>query len=166
MRVERNGNGSRRAQLARRRCVFLFATGQKTGSPRRPLRFTKPLHRCLWLRRVRLTGVRSEHGERRNLCAFCDRLWKIGGGLRSCPSATDSSHALAARLPTLGINPPEKLVGPDGNAPSSLAYRASALLLSYEPILEDGAQSAKRRSPSKAKVSRADARLRAARRTK
>jgi hypothetical protein len=26
------------------------------------------------------------------------------------------------------------MVGPDGNAPSSLAYRASALLLSYEPM--------------------------------
>ena len=30
------------------------------------------------------------------------------------------------------------MVGPDGNAPSSLAYRASALLLSYEPVAEDG----------------------------
>jgi hypothetical protein len=27
------------------------------------------------------------------------------------------------------------MVGPDGNAPSPLAYRASALLLSYEPML-------------------------------
>ena len=30
------------------------------------------------------------------------------------------------------------MVGPDGNAPSSLAYRASALLLSYEPVAESG----------------------------
>src|SRR5688572_17640742 len=29
------------------------------------------------------------------------------------------------------------MVGPDGNAPSSLAYRASALLLSYEPMLAE-----------------------------
>lgn len=29
------------------------------------------------------------------------------------------------------------MVGPDGNAPSSLAYRASALLLSYEPIVAE-----------------------------
>ena len=29
------------------------------------------------------------------------------------------------------------MVGPDGNAPSSLAYQASALLLSYEPILAE-----------------------------
>ena len=57
--------------------------------------------------------------------------------MRSCPSATESPHALAPRLPTLGINPPEKLVGPDGNAPSSLAYRASALLLSYEPMVAE-----------------------------
>ena len=60
-----------------------------------------------------------------------------GGGLRSRPSATESPHALAPRLPTLGINPP-KMVGPDGNAPSSLAYRANALLLSYEPVAESG----------------------------
>lgn len=30
------------------------------------------------------------------------------------------------------------MVGPDGNAPSSIAYRASALLLSYEPVAESG----------------------------
>lgn len=60
-----------------------------------------------------------------------------GGGLRSRPSATESPHALAPRLPTLGINPPSKLVGPDGNAPSSIGYQPIALLLSYEPILAE-----------------------------
>ena len=60
-----------------------------------------------------------------------------GGGLRSCPSATESPHALAPRLPTLGINPPWKLVGPDGNAPSSIGYQPIALLLSYEPMLAE-----------------------------
>jgi hypothetical protein len=59
-----------------------------------------------------------------------------GGGLRSRPSATESPLALAPRPPASGVNPP-KLVGPDGNAPSSLAYRASALLLSYEPIVAE-----------------------------
>ncbi len=29
------------------------------------------------------------------------------------------------------------MVGPDGNAPSSLAYQASALLLSYEPVMAE-----------------------------
>lgn len=59
-----------------------------------------------------------------------------GGGLRSRPSATKSPLALAPRPPASGVNPP-KMVGPDGNAPSSLAYRASALLLSYEPMMAE-----------------------------
>lgn len=75
------------------------------------------------------------------ICGFRDRRPAVrrpgnGGGLRSRPSATESPLALAPRPPASGVNPP-KMVGPDGNAPSSLAYRASALLLSYEPIVAE-----------------------------
>lgn len=89
--------------------------------------------------RAKAVGCRGT--TRTCICGFRDRRPAVrrpgnGGGLRSRPSATESPLALAPRPPASGVNPP-KMVGPDGNAPSSLAYRASALLLSYEPIVAE-----------------------------
>lgn len=64
MRIERNGDSSRWAQLAQRRCVFFFATRQNWISApglRRPLRFTIPLHRCLCLQRVKWLPGHDSH---------------------------------------------------------------------------------------------------------
>ncbi len=60
---------------------------------------------------------------------------KNGVGLRSCPSAIKSPHALAPRLPTFGISPPGQLVLVRGNAPRSIGYQPIALLLSYARVM-------------------------------
>lgn len=46
-----------------------------------------------------------------------------------------SPHALAPRLPTLGISPPWKMVLARGNAPRSIGYQPIALLLSYARVM-------------------------------